>query len=77
MTSHEDKLTGKTVMNKHGYILGVIKKSVTNDHTDEETSILVKPSDHIDPMTYNLNDQGDLLLPIDSLVLVKDIVIIE
>lgn len=77
MESLEDNLTGKTVMNKEGYTLGVIKGSLTNNHTGESTSILVKPSDQIDPNTYNYNEHGDILFPIASIVNVKDIVIIE
>jgi sporulation protein YlmC with PRC-barrel domain len=77
MEVQEDKLTGKTLMNKEGYTLGIIKELLATNHTGEATSILVKPSNHIDPMTYNINDQGDLLVQIETLVQVKDIVIIE
>ena len=77
METSEDKLIGKTVMSGEGCIIGIIKDSLVDNHTGESTSILVKPSKEIDPQSYKLNEQGDIIFPFDSVSAVKDIVIIE
>lgn len=77
METSEDKLIGKIVMSGDGSVIGIIKDSLVDKHTGESTSILVKPSKEIDPKSYKLNEQGDIIFPFDSVTPVKDIVIIE
>jgi sporulation protein YlmC with PRC-barrel domain len=47
-----------------------------NEKTGELLSILVEPSDDVDPRLYHLDKQGYLVFPFDSIRSVKDVVII-
>lgn len=77
METLEEELIGKTVMNKKGFVIGVIKGSMIDKSTGKSTSLLVEPSKEINLRMYKLNEQGDIILPSDSLYSVKDIAILE
>ena len=72
-----EKLIGKEIMSKEGYIIGLIKGLLVDKNTGESTFILVKPSKEIDPLTYKHNEQGDIVFPLDSIATVKNISILE
>jgi len=72
----ENDLRGKTVMSEEGLYLGVLRNSTVDGKTGELDSILVEPSDDVDPRLYHLDNQGHLVFPFGSIKSVKDVVII-
>ena len=72
----ENDLRGKTVMSEEGLYLGVLRNSTVDEKTGELQSILVEPSEDVDPRLYHLDNQGHLVFPFGSIKSVKDVVII-
>ncbi len=72
----ENELRGKTVMSEEGLYLGVLRNSTVDGKTGELLSILIEPSDDVDPRLYHLDNKGYLVFPFDSIKSVKDVVII-
>lgn len=72
----ENELRGKTVMSEEGLYLGVMRNSTVDSKTGQLQSILVEPSDDVDPRLYHLDKQGHLVFPFDSIKSVKDVIII-
>jgi sporulation protein YlmC with PRC-barrel domain len=72
----ENELRGKTVMSEEGLYLGVMRNSTVNSKTGRLESILVEPSDDVDPRLYHLDNQGHLVFPFETIKSVKDVIII-
>jgi sporulation protein YlmC with PRC-barrel domain len=72
----ESELRGKTVMSEEGLYLGTLRNSTVEQKTGELVSILIEPSEDVDPRLYHLDKQGHLIFPFDSIKSVKDVVII-
>jgi sporulation protein YlmC with PRC-barrel domain len=72
----ESDLRGKTVMSEEGLYLGILRNSLADEKTGELLSILVEPSEDIDPRLYHLDDVGHLVFPFDTIRSVKDVVIV-
>jgi len=72
----ENELRGKTVMTEEGLYLGVLRNSTVDTKTGSLESILVEPSDDVDPRLYHLDNQGQLVFPFNSIKSVKDVIII-
>jgi len=72
----ENEMRGKTVMSEEGLYLGVLRNTTVDGKTGELVSILVEPSDDVDPRLYHLDDQGRLVFPFNSIKSVKDVVIL-
>lgn len=72
----ETELRGKTVMSEEGLYLGILRNSTVNLKTGDLRSILVEPSDDVDPRLYHLDKQGYIVFPFESIKSVKDVVII-
>ena len=76
MKINENELRGKTVMSEEGLYLGIMRNTTVNAKTGKLQSLLVEPSDDIDPRLYHLDNQGHLVFPFDSIKSVKDVIII-
>ena len=72
----ESELRGKTVMSEECLYLGVLRNSLVDDRTGELLSILVEPSEDIDPRLYHLDEIGHLVFPFGSIRSVKDVIIV-
>ena len=72
----ENELRGKTVMSEEGLYLGVMRNSTVDSKTGHLESILVEPSDDVDPRLYHLDKQGHLVFPFATIKSVKDVIII-
>jgi len=72
----ENELRGKTVMSEEGLYLGILRNSTVDGKTGRLLSILVEPSDDVDPRLYHLDDQGHIVFPFESIKSVKDVVIL-
>ena len=72
----ENELRGKSVMSEEGLYLGVMRNTTVNSKTGKLQSILVEPSDDVDPRLYHLDKQGQLVFPFESIKSVKDVIII-
>ncbi|MCK5258327.1 MAG: PRC-barrel domain-containing protein [Thermoplasmatales archaeon] len=70
-------IRGRKVMNKEGAYLGILKSSLIDRETGMPFSILVEPSEDIDPRLYTLDDTGHLVFLSESIKSVKDYIIIE
>lgn len=77
MEISEDKLVGKSVMSREGFLIGVIKDSVKDEVTGETKALLVDPSGEIELQLYDIDDKGNIVFPFDSLAYVKDAAILE
>jgi sporulation protein YlmC with PRC-barrel domain len=72
----ENELRGKSVMSEEGLYLGILRNSTVDEKTGGLVSILVEPSEDVDPRLYHLDNQGHLMFPFESIKSVKDVVII-
>lgn len=72
----ESELRGKTVMSEEGLYLGILRNSLVEEKTGILSSILVEPSEDIDPRLYHLDDLGHLVFDFSSIKSVKDVVIV-
>ena len=72
----ENELRGKSVMSEEGLYLGVMRNTTVDSKTGKLESILVEPSDDVDPRLYHLDNQGNLVFPFDTIKSVKDVIII-
>ncbi len=72
----ENELRGKTVMSEEGLYLGVMRNSTVNSKTGTLLTILVEPSEDVDPRLYHLDNQGHLIFPFNSIKSVKDVIVI-
>lgn len=76
MNITEGELRGKTVMSEEGLYLGIMRNSTVDKKTGKLISLLVEPSDDVDPRLYHQDERGNLVFPFDSIKSVKDVVII-
>ena len=72
----ESELRGKTVMSEEGLYLGILRNSLVEEKTGMLSSILVEPSEDIDPRLYHLDELGHLVFDFGSIKSVKDVVIV-
>ena len=72
----ENELRGKSVMSEEGLYLGVMRNATVDSKTGRLESILVEPSDDVDPRLYHLDKQGQLVFPFETIKSVKDVIII-
>ena len=72
----ESDMRGKTVMSEEGLYLGILKNSLVDEKTGSLLSILVEPSEDIDPRLYHLDDLGHLVFAFDTIKSVKDVIIV-
>ncbi|UCD13140.1 MAG: PRC-barrel domain-containing protein [Thermoplasmatales archaeon] len=76
MKIFEDELRGKNVMSEEGVYLGILRNSIFDEKTGLLTSILIEPSEDVDPRLYHLDDMGHLVFPFESVKSVKDVIIV-
>ncbi len=69
-------IRGKKVMNKEGAYLGILKSSLIDRETGIPFSILVEPSEDIDPRLYTLDGTGHLVFSSESIKSIEDNVIV-
>jgi sporulation protein YlmC with PRC-barrel domain len=77
MEISEDDLIGKPVMNTKGFLIGRIKQCVKDKTTGKDTFLLVEPAHRINLRIYTLDDQGNIVFPIEDLARVKNTLILE
>lgn len=76
----EDKITkvsksdirGKKVLSKDGLYLGILRDSLVDKKTGMINSVLVEPSEEIDPTLYHVDDGGHIVVSFDSVEVVND-----
>ena len=72
----ENEIRGKTVMSEEGLYMGILRNSLVDERTGSMLSILVEPSEDIDPRLYNLDEMGHIVFPFESIKSVKDVIIV-
>ncbi len=77
MKIFESELRGKTVMSDEGAYMGVLRNTTVNESTGELASIMIEPSDEIDPRLYHQDPQGHVVFPFTSVRSVRDVIIIS
>ncbi len=70
-------LRGKTVMTAEGDLLGVLEDFIANTRTGHLDSMLIKPSDNVEPRLYKTDAKGRILLSFKSMRAVRDVVVVE
>jgi sporulation protein YlmC with PRC-barrel domain len=76
-TDADDSFIGKTIVNKTGCILGTIKEIWYNEKTGESREMVIKPYKDVDPQVYPHTDQGEIVLPAECVLEVKDVIIYD
>jgi sporulation protein YlmC with PRC-barrel domain len=77
MKVFESELRGKTVMSDEGAYMGILRNTTVNETSGELASILIEPSDEVDPRLYHQDPQGYLVFPFTSVRSVRDVIIIS
>jgi len=70
-------LKGKTVMTKEGDLLGVLDDFIANTGTGHIDSMLIVPSDRVEPRLYKTDAKGRILLPFRTMRAVRDVIVVE
>ncbi|HHH77927.1 MAG TPA: hypothetical protein ENL18_01775 [Thermoplasmatales archaeon] len=72
----ENDLRGKRVMSDEGMYLGTLRNITVDEKTGLLESLLVEPSDKIDPRLYQQDEDGYLLFPFESVKSVRDVIVV-
>ena len=75
MKKFATELRGKTVMTKDGQILGMIENFVIDTKTGDVQHVLVVPAEDVEPRLFQLDAQGRIILPFNSMKAVRDVVV--
>ncbi len=71
------ELRGKTVMTEDGQILGVLADFIMDTRTGKIQSILVSPSENVEPRLFKTDPEGRLVLSFKSMKAVKDVIVTQ
>jgi sporulation protein YlmC with PRC-barrel domain len=71
------ELRGKTVMTEDGQILGVLTDFIMDTRTGKIQSILVSPSENVEPRLFKTDPEGRLILSFKSMKAVKDVIVTQ
>ena len=71
------ELRGKTVMTEDGQILGVLSDFIMDTKTGRIASILVSPSDNVEPRLFKTDAEGRLILAFKTMKAVKDVIVTQ
>ncbi len=72
----ESELRGKTVMSAEGVYLGVLRNISANVQTGDLSTIHVEPSEDVDRNRHQLDDQGRITFPFESIKAVRDVIVV-
>ena len=71
------ELRGKTVMTEDGQILGVLADFIMDTRNGRIVSILVSPSENVEPRLFKTDPEGRLILSFKSMKAVKDVIVTQ
>jgi len=71
------ELKGKTVMTEDGQILGVLSDFIMDTKTGKISSILVTPSETVEPRLFKVDPEGRLILSFKSMKAVRDVIVTQ
>ena len=71
------ELKGKTVMTEDGQILGVLSDFIMDTKTGKIASVLVSPSDNVEPRLFKTDAEGRLILSFKAMKAVKDVIVTQ
>ena len=71
------ELRGKTVMTEDGQILGVLSDFIMDTKTGKIASVLVSPSDNVEPRLFKTDAEGRLILSFKTMKAVKDVIVTQ
>ncbi len=72
----ESELRGKTVMSADGLYMGVLRALSANTSTGDLTTIHIEPSDEVDRRLHNLDGEGRITLPFESIKAIRDVIVV-
>ena len=72
----ENNIRGKKVMDRDGSYLGILRNSLIDGETGLVLGVLVEPTNEIDLRLYRLDAEGNLGVPLDTIKVVEDAVIV-
>jgi sporulation protein YlmC with PRC-barrel domain len=70
-------LQGKTVMSKEGEILGTCEDFIADSRSGTLESMLIKPSETIEPRLYKQDARGRIMLPFKTMRAVRDVIVVD
>lgn len=71
------ELRGKTVMTEDGQILGVLADIIMDTRTGRIQSLLVSPSESVEPRLFKTDPEGRLILSFKTMKAVKDVIVTQ
>ncbi|MEK6987857.1 MAG: PRC-barrel domain-containing protein [Candidatus Thermoplasmatota archaeon] len=71
------ELKGKTVMTEDGQILGVLSDFIMDTKTGKISSILVTPSETVEPRLFKVDPEGRIILSFKSMKAVRDVIVTQ
>lgn len=71
------ELKGKTVMTEDGQILGVLADMILETKTGRIQSLLVTPTENVEPRLFKTDPEGRLILSFKSMKAVKDVIVTQ
>ena len=77
MKSLFSDLRGKTVMSKDGDILGICEDFIAESRSGRLSSMLIKPSETVEPRLYKQDAKGRIILPFKAMSAVRDVIVVD
>ena len=71
------ELKGKTVMTEDGQILGVLVDFIMDTRSGKIQSMLVSPSENVEPRLFKTDPEGRLILSFKTMKAVKDVIVTQ
>lgn len=71
------ELRGKTVMTEDGQILGVLTDFIMDTKSGKIASMLVTPTEGIEPRLFKTDAEGRLILSFKTMKAVKDVIVTQ
>jgi sporulation protein YlmC with PRC-barrel domain len=72
-----ENLSGKAVTGSDGAEIGMLYNITMDLDTGRLQNLIIDPNDHLDNASFEVDEQGHLLIPVDRVQAVKDHMIVQ
>ncbi len=70
-------LIGRNVVSDRGMVIGKLIDLSLETMSGKVTTLIVEPSKDVNPKLFQLNEQGELIIPFTAVKAIKDVIIIS
>jgi len=70
-------LIGRNVVSDRGMVIGKLIDLSLEPMSGKVTTLIVEPSKDVNPKLFQLNEQGELIIPFTAVKAIKDVIIIS